>query len=76
MKNQDFEELKKQLEEAQKKIEELTINWKRALADYQNLEKRTVSDKQTATVYVSKLLLIKFLEVLDLLKSAQKHLND
>lgn len=76
MKKEDVENLKKQLEEAQNKIDELTNNWKRALADYQNLEKRVNSDRQETVLYLGKNILEKFLEVFELIKAAQSHLND
>ena len=47
------EELKKELEDAKKQIEEFNNNWKRALADYQNLEKRISTDREELTKYAT-----------------------
>ncbi len=66
---QEIEELKKQLEEA-------THRWKLALADYQNLEKRTVSDRTEFIKFLSKNLIEKFLPVIDDLEKASHHLKD
>jgi len=63
-------------EALQKQVEELTNKWKRALADYQNLEKRIVSEKQEWIKFSNALLINKLLEVLDSLEMAEKHLND
>lgn len=59
-----------------KQIEELTNNWKRALADYQNLEKNFAQQKQNLSAYIKKEVLIKFLPVLENLEKAHEHLKD
>lgn len=66
----------KKVIELQEKIKELENNWRRALADYQNLQKRIAVDNQEIFQYGSKNLFIKFLDILDHLEEAQKHLND
>lgn len=58
------------------KIEELTNNWKRALADYQNLEKNFNQQRQTLALYIKKDILIKFLPILESLEKAESHLKD
>jgi len=58
------------------KIEELENNWKRALADYQNLEKRTAKEKGEYVQIASQDLVLKLLPILDQLKKAQEHLKD
>lgn len=58
------------------KIEELTNNWKRALADYQNLEKNYSQQRQTLALYIKKDILIKFLPILESLEKAYEHLKD
>lgn len=56
--------------------EELENQLKRALADYQNLERR-VSDERRLLSQLSTVIIVeKFLPVLDNLEAAQKHLND
>lgn len=49
---------------------------KRALADYQNLERRVNEERTLLSQLTSALLIEKFLPVLDNLKSAQNHLKD
>lgn len=55
---------------------ELENQLKRALADYQNLERRVTEERQLLGQLSAVLLIEKFLPVLDNLESAQKHLND
>jgi len=57
-------------------IEELTNKWKRALADYQNLERRVAEDKESFVKFVSAGLILKLLPALDSLEKAEKHLED
>lgn len=58
------------------KVHELDNNWRRALADYQNLTKRTQEEITNAVLYGCQSVLFKFLEILDHVEEAQKHLND
>ena len=60
----------------QKQIEEWKSKYLRALADYQNLEKRTSEEKQEIRRYASERILLKLLPVFDTLVKAQSHLND
>lgn len=62
--------------ELQQKLDEAVNGWKRALADYQNLEKRIAIEKQENNKYHAKRLLEKLLEVRDLLIAAKGHIND
>lgn len=48
----------------------------RALADYDNLRKRTEAEREVWTKFSAEKVLIKLLPTLDILESAQKHLND
>lgn len=59
-------------EEIEKKLEEMTSNWKRALADYQNLEKRTAEEKLQFYQFSNNQLILKFLLVLDALDQLVK----
>lgn len=70
------EELKKELEEAKKQIEELNNNWKRALADYQNLEKRIAADYVELTKYATEKIIRDFITVFDYLEKAGQHIQD
>lgn len=62
-------ELKKQLQEVEEK-------YRRALADYQNLQKRTEKEKQDFLKFATSSLIAKLLTILDGLEAAQKHLKD
>lgn len=55
---------------------ELEEQLKRALADYQNLERRVEEERRLLARLSSAILIEKFLPVLDSLENAQKHLND
>lgn len=65
-----------QKDEIQRQIDECKSKYLRALADYQNLEKRTSEDKQEIRKYAAERLIIKLLPVLDTLLKAQSHLGD
>lgn len=65
-----------QLQHLQQQIEELTSNWKRALADYQNLLKRTESDKRDFMKFAAVTILAKLIPTLDLLEMAAAHVDD
>jgi molecular chaperone GrpE len=63
-----------------KKHDEHIEDWKgkylRALADYQNLEKRTQSEKQEIRNYAAQGILTRLLPVLDTLTKAVQHVKD
>lgn len=65
-----------QLQHLENQITDLDSKFKRALADYQNLEKRHSQDKQNLIRFANENLLHKLLSVLDDLERAQNHLND
>lgn len=58
------------------KHQELENQLKRALADYQNLERRVEEERRLLTQLSSAIIVEKFLPVLDNFESAQAHLND
>jgi len=62
--------------ESKLSTEELENNWKRALADYKNLEKRVAEEKQNYTQFANEVLLRQLLPVLDNLESLQGHIQD
>lgn len=64
--------VKLKIEELKKKLEETTNNWKRALADYQNLEKRTLEEKLNFSQFANSQLVLKLLPVLDSLDELVK----
>ncbi len=64
------------VEKLQAQVEELTNHWKRALADYQNLERRLNQEKGDFVQYANSNLILKLLLVLDHLERAQAHVED
>lgn len=65
-----------QVETLQKQIEELKAKYLRALADYQNLEKRATAEKEETRKFAVELFLKRLLSVVDTFERAQQHLND
>lgn len=57
-------------------IQILTDNWKRALADYQNLVKRVESDKREFVKFAQMSLISKLLPSLDILEMSALHSED
>lgn len=55
---------------------DLTNNLKRALADYQNLKKRSEEERLSFAKFSAGAILLKLLPVLDDLERAQSHLKD
>ena len=66
----------KNLETLNKEIEEWKNKYLRALADYQNLEKRIQSERVNEIRFATKSLVVKLLPVIDVLEKAQEVLND
>ncbi|MGB9883399.1 MAG: nucleotide exchange factor GrpE [Microgenomates group bacterium] len=75
-KNTEVEELKKQLEELKKNAEEFKNKYLRALADYQNLEKRVNEEKKEIISLANKNLILKLLPFLDTLDKAEIFVKD
>lgn len=69
-------QLNKENEDFKKRIKELTNNWKRVLADYQNLEKRNKEEKAHHAFFILTEFLTKLLPVVDIFDKAGKHLKD
>jgi molecular chaperone GrpE len=65
--------VKVQLEQ---KVIDLEGKWKRALADYQNLEKRIERERLSVAGLINTRLLEKILPLLDELQICQRHLKD
>lgn len=79
---QHKEEIKKE-EQAQQQsvpVQDEALAWKtkyiRALADYQNLQKRTEDERQEMRLYATGVFLKKLLPVVDDLERAQSHVQD
>jgi len=62
--------------EINKEAEEWKAKYLRALADYQNLEKRTQTEKQEIRVYAAELVAQRLLPALDTLTKATVHVKD
>lgn len=58
------------------KLDDLELKWKRALADYANLEKRINQEKEVFVRFCNARLLENLLSVLDDFERAEKHLKD
>lgn len=70
------EEKQKEIEVLKQKVLELEGNYKRAFADYQNLQRRTQEQKIEIIKSASKDLVLKILPILDILILATKHFKD
>lgn len=64
------------IKELEEKLAEMTNNWKRALADYQNLEKRQAQERESLQTVLSAGIILKFLPILDNLERASLHIKD
>ena len=73
---EEQEEISDECEELRQKAEDFENNYKRALADYQNLQKRVSEEKSEWIRSANKDLLLRLLPVLDTLILAEKHLKD
>jgi molecular chaperone GrpE len=58
------------------RLEELENKWKRALADYQNLEKRVEAERVNYIKLANSQLIIRLLSVADDLERAANHIKD
>lgn len=68
--------INEQSEQFNKEVEQWKGKYLRALADYQNLEKRTQAEKQEIRKYAAEVVLTRLLPVLDTLSEATKHVQD
>ncbi len=66
----------KKVEELLEKVKENEEKYKRALADYQNLQKRTQEEKREWLISANRELVLRILPVLDTLERANKHITD
>ncbi len=70
------EDYENQIKDLQDKIESLDNSWKRALADYNNLEKRTAEEKEHFLTLVKIQVMEGFLPFFDNLEKIQEHSKD
>jgi len=75
-KHEELEKSKHHLKDMEIKIKDLENNWKRALADYKNLEKRIIEDKEQLAFYIKKQTIENVLPFLDNLEKIEQHLKD
>jgi molecular chaperone GrpE len=66
----------KELEELAQKVEEFETKYKRALADYQNLEKRVSEQRLDLIKGANRDLLLRLLPILDTLVLANQHVQN
>lgn len=66
----------KKIDETKKKLDEMEQNWKRALADYQNLIKRTQEQQSMLRNFACISLVERLLPAMDHLELAATHLQD
>lgn len=71
--NQDYEYLKKELEETQTKLKEMMQISQQALADLQNFKRRTEEEKTAFAVYANSELLVALLPAIDNMNRALQH---
>ena len=64
------------IEKLKQEVEEWKAKYIRALADYQNLEKRVGEQRQELVKYAAERIIQELLVVLDTLEKAQEHLKD
>lgn len=65
-----------QIKKLEERITELENNWKRALADYKNLERRTVEEKAEFAQFANMILIQRLLPIVDNLEMLEKHIED
>jgi molecular chaperone GrpE len=73
---EEQDEVDAQVEELENRLEEAENKYRRALADYQNLQKRVQDERIELIRSANKDLLLRILQVLDTLMLAQQHVQD
>ncbi len=68
--------MRKDEKKLKEEVQEVTEKWKRALADYQNLERRISEEKEEFVKFANASLLVRILVVADSLEKAEEHLKD
>ena len=66
----------KEIKQLAQQVEELTAKWKRAVADYRNLEMRVAKEKKEWAQFGKQELLLAILEIFDDLERAVIHISD
>lgn len=73
---EEVDETGKELDALKHVVSQLDNNYKRALADYQNLQRRTQEEKAAWIATAGANMVLKLLPVLDTLMLAEKHTQD
>lgn len=60
----------------EEQLSEMENNWKRALADYKNLQKRVADEREEIVNFSNLVLLSRLLPILDNMELLEKHSND
>ncbi len=71
-----IKDLEEKTEDMEKKIKTLENDWKRALADYKNLEKRIVEEREKFLVFTKIQIIESFLPFFDNLEKIEEHIKD
>ena len=69
-------ECKQEIIDLKAQLGDATNRWKRALADYQNLEKRIADERHSFVQFAAKNFIVKLLGIVDDLEKAHTHLKD
>ncbi len=75
-KRDDINQNAQRIEELEKQVEEWKIKYLRALADYQNLEKRKNDEVKEIRRFAGEMMLVRLLPIVDTFERALKHSND
>ena len=65
-----------QVKKLEDRVAELENNWKRALADYKNLERRTAEEKQEFAEFANMIFIQRLLPIVDSLQMLEQHISD
>lgn len=65
-----------ELETLRTQLADMEANWKRALADYKNLEKRAAEERLHVIRFANESLLLRVLFILDSLEMLAEHIKD
>ncbi|PIT94229.1 nucleotide exchange factor GrpE, partial [Candidatus Falkowbacteria bacterium CG10_big_fil_rev_8_21_14_0_10_43_11] len=72
----NIEDKENKLEETNEVIKDLEYKWKRALADYQNLQKETAKEKVEFIKFANSNLLMEILPVYENLRTSLAHADE
>lgn len=70
------DELQEKVASLEKELAGKDADWKRALADYRNLERRILAEKDEAVRFANLILIAELLPILDNLEALKEHVED